>query len=124
MQQCRYFNESTKRYIHCPARRDRVTALLGRAIMEDDASLLERAKKLLDVYKVMEHLSLLELAIRKFVCISNGPPDEEYNTFLAWKLWELEGWKTTKERHAKCKEAYIISTAVLPFLSNKIRGKE
>ena len=117
----REINESIKRYIVYHIHRDRATALLGRAILERDQSLLRRAKKFLEAYKILEQMCLLELAVWKFVCVSDIPPDMSLKTLVAWKLWESEGWKVNKKRHWHCKEAPIIITAVLPFLSDNVR---
>ena len=111
----REINESIKRYIVYPIHRDKTTALLGRAILEGENSLLRRAKRLLEAYKTLEQVCLLQLAV------SDIPPDMSLKTLVAWKLWESEGWKVNKERHVHCKETPIIITAVLPFLSDKVR---
>ena len=53
-----------------------IYAMIGLAIMEEDRMIIEDAKDLLDYYKDLERISLLELAVWKFACFTMDPPEK------------------------------------------------
>ena len=118
---------------------------MGRAVATDDRSLVKRAKELCLWYQHLERISLLELAVWKFCCVTlqqqQQPEKHDATTattmsppivlksLLEWKLWEHSGWKAYKKLHYCCNEVVVLMNAILPFLpyqqpSKKQQGLE
>ena len=97
----------------------KIYELIGRAFMEEEPKLVQDANSLLLKYKHLEHISLLELAVWKFTCVTVNPFGDDTKgprTYLEWKQWDANGWKAYKKQQFRCNQVVILVNAIVPFL--------
>ena len=99
--------------------RAKLFELLGRALLEEDEQMVEQAHKDFVSFQQLEQISLLELAVWKFCCLTqtqNDTSGERKRTYLEWKWWDERGWKAHKQQHYRCNQVVILINTILPFL--------
>ena len=97
----------------------KIYELIGRAFMEEDRTLVKDANRLLLKYQQLECISLLELAVWKFTCVTVNPHDDDAEgprTYLEWKQWDANGWKAYKKQQFRCNQVVILMNVIVPFL--------
>ena len=93
--------------------------------MEENQWLIEKAKDLLERYKDLERISLLELAVWKFACLTADPKNHgEIKSIVDWSRWYTNGWKEHKKRLYRCNQIVILMKAIVPFLQDKETDEE
>ena len=97
--------------------RGKIYEVIGRAFLQKDQTLIQDAEDLLRQYKHLERISLLELAVWKFACLSmDQKQDRTKQSFLEWSRWYTSGWKQHKKSHYRCNQVVILMKAIVPFL--------
>ena len=97
--------------------RGKIYEAIGREVMED-RSIRQDANELLLHYKKLEGISLLELAVWKFACLTSTDPkkDNQKRSFVEWSRWYASGWKEHKKSHYRCQQVVLLMKAIIPFL--------
>ena len=80
--------------------------VIGRALMKEDLQLVMDGHKRFAFYVQLENVSLLELAVWKFSCVTMKDEYDDTNgestrSYLEWKIWDESGWKAYKKRQTK-----------------------
>ena len=102
----------------------KIYELIGRAVMEEDCTLVERAQSLQREYKRLERISLLELAVWKFACLTKDQNDGDRKSFVEWTRWYENGWKEHKKSHYWCNQVVILMKAIVPFVQDQKKKQQ
>ena len=97
----------------------KIYELIGRAVMEKDRTLVKRAHNLRLEYEGLERISLLELAVWKFACLTKDQNDGDRKSFVEWTRWYENGWKEHKKSHYRCNRVVILMKAIVPFVQDQ-----
>lgn len=82
---------------------------------ESEQTLYEIVEQVLFEYELNETVSLLELAVWKFACLTSQPIGP-YRDHIDSLLWLSYGWKAKKREMRLTNDIATVVTRVLPFL--------